>query len=263
MAYARLRVCALVLCALLLGGTVSHVLGQLASAPPAEWSTVMITKIKPEARADYEALQKEITAAYKKAGVRSRAVLQTVFGDLNEYVSVTPIAKFAEFDGTGPLERALGADGAAKLRRRASALTVSMQRVASLANPDLSIRNPTPEPAPFAQVVTFTLAPGKRAEYEAFMKSDYLPMLRKGEVANFWVSRTIFGGDGMEIVTVRPIKKLGEIDDGPIVRRVLGPEGAQKLNAKSAGFYQSIRYRIVRYRSDLSYQPEPTRVSQR
>jgi hypothetical protein len=223
----------------------------------------MLTVVKPEARAEYEAAQKEITAAYKKAGVRSRAVLQTIFGDLNEYVSVTPIAKFADMDGTGPLDRALGAEAAAKLRRRASSLTVSMRRVASLAMPDVSLRQPTAEPAPYAQVTTFTLAPGKAGEYESFLKNDFLPMLRKGEVANFWVSRNIFGGGGMERVAVRPLKKLAEIDEGPIARRILGPEGAAKLSAKSAGLYQSVQYRIVRYRSDLSYGPEPSRVSQR
>jgi hypothetical protein len=129
--------------------------------------------------------------------------------------------------------------------------------------PEVSLRAPTAEPAPYAQVVTFMLAPGKAGEYQSYLKNDYLPMLRKGQVANFWVSRPIFGGEGMERVTVRPLKKLAEIDDGPIARRILGPEEAQKLTQKAAGLYQSVRSRIVRYRPELSYQPEPTRVSQR
>jgi hypothetical protein len=261
MTYASVRVCAVVLCALVLSGTVSHVLGQTERA--AEWSSVMITVIRPDARAEYEAIQKEITAAYKKAGVRSRAVLQTMFGNVNEYVSIVPITKFAELDGAGPMERVLGAEGLAKMRRRLGALTVSTHRIASLAAPDLSLRAPTPEPAPYAQVVTFTLAPGKAAEYDTYLKNDYLPMLRKGEVANFWVSRSIFGGEGMERVTVRPLKKLAEIDEGPIARRVLGAEEARKLNQKAGGMYQSVRYRIVKYRPELSFQPEPARVSQR
>jgi hypothetical protein len=116
MTYASVRVCAVVLCALVLSGTVSHVLGQTEPGP--QWSSLMITVFKPDARIEYEALQKEITAAYKKAGVRSRAVLQTVFGDVNEYVSIVPITKFAEMDGTGPIERVLGAEGFAKMRRR-------------------------------------------------------------------------------------------------------------------------------------------------
>jgi hypothetical protein len=222
----------------------------------------MITVVKPGAVTEYEAIQKEVMAAYKKAGVRSRAVLQTIFGDLHEYVSVTPIAKFGDLDGTGPLEKALGAEGRAKLLRRVDALVTSRHRFASMAYPELSVRTPG-EPAPYAVVMTYTLAPGRGPDFEAYIKNDYLPVLRKGEVKNFWVSRPIFGGEGLQRVTVRPMNKLGEIDEGPIARRVLGPEGAQQLNAKAAGLYQSIRYRIVRYRTDLSYQPEPPRVSQR
>jgi hypothetical protein len=233
-----------------------------AEAPPAEWSSVIITVIKPEAVAEYEAIQKEVTAAYKKAGVRSRTVLQTMFGNALEYISVTPIAKFAELDGTMPLDKALGTEGRVKLLRRVGALVVSRQRLASLANPELSIRTPG-EPLPYAQVTTYTLAPGKLPEFQSYMRDDFLPMARKGGITNLWVSRPIFGGESMQRVVVRPMKMLGEIDEGPLARRVLGAEGAQKLGAKTAGMFQSVQTRIVRYRADLSYGPEPTRVSSR
>lgn len=55
--------------------------------------------IKPDFRTEFEASQKEITAAYKKAGVAYRVVVQTMFGDLMEYTSIAPIANFAESDG--------------------------------------------------------------------------------------------------------------------------------------------------------------------
>jgi hypothetical protein len=202
-------------------------------------------------------------AAYKKAGIPERVVLQTVFGDLSEYISVMPIAKFGDLDNTGALERALGAEGYAKIRRRAGAVTQSLHRIASLSMPELSLRTPTQQPAPFAMVITYTLAPGKAADWESMIKSDVLPAYRKAGVPNHWVSRTIFGGDGMERVVVRPMMKLGEIDEGPLVNRVLEPEAAAKLRAKTADMYQSIRYRIVRLRTDLSYMAAPVRVSQR
>jgi hypothetical protein len=52
------------------------------STPAPEWSVVTVATIKPDMRSDFEAFQKAITAAYKKAEVPSRAVLQTVMGDL-------------------------------------------------------------------------------------------------------------------------------------------------------------------------------------
>src|ERR1700693_1089983 len=84
---------------------VPAVTAQSTSAP--EWSVVTITTIKPEMRSEYEAWQKEVSAAYKKAEVPSRAVLQTVLGDLFEYVAVAPLAHFVNMDGPSPLERAL------------------------------------------------------------------------------------------------------------------------------------------------------------
>ena len=225
----------------------------------------MVTQVKPEARLEWEALQKEITAAYKKAGVPSRAVLQTVFGDLNEFISVAPLAKFADMDGDGPLQRALGADGAAKLLRRGAALVTSQRRYASLANRELSIQTKTAEPEMYAMVTSYTLAPGKAQDFNAYMRDEYIPMLKKAEVANFWVSQTVFGGQN-ERVAVRLMKKLGEIDGGPIARRTLGAEGAQKLALKAAGLYQSTRTSIVRYRADLSYEAaaaKPAEVSTR
>jgi hypothetical protein len=217
----------------------------------------MVTRVKPEARTEYEAVQKEISAAYKKAGVPFRAVLQTVFGDLQEYVSVTPISKFAEMDDTGPLERALGAEGALKLRRRGAAMTTEMRRMASLAMPDLSIRTPADKPMPYAMVTHLRLAAGRIADWTNYMRNDYLPVMKKGQVPNFWVSQTVFGVDGPHRVVVRPLAKLGQIDDGPIVQKILGAEGARNLQAKAAGLVASTEIVIVRYREDLSYESRP------
>jgi hypothetical protein len=247
------KVCAYVAPIVLLVSAAPYAAAQKDTPPPPQWSLVTVTQVKPEARQDWEAYQKEITAAYKKAGVPSRAVLQTVFGNVHEFISVAPIAKFAEMDGGGPLDRALGAEGAAKLRRRGAAYVTSQHRYGSLAIPDLAIRTKTSEPYPFAMVTNYTLAPGKAQEFNAYMKDEYIPMLKKAEVSNFWVNQTVFGGAG-ERVTVRLMKTLGEIDEGPVARRALGVEGAQKLAARAAGIIASIRIAIVRYRPDLSYE---------
>jgi hypothetical protein len=258
MVHASLRVSPLVPCALLLVAAAPQTFGQTPTPP--DLSVIMVTQVKPDARADYEAYQKEVTAAYKKAGVRSRIVLESIFGDLTQYVSITPLTKFAEMDGAGPLERALGAEGAAKLRRRGSAYLTSIHRYASVAQPDLSIRTPVEQPYPYALVSHYRLVAGKAQEFANFIKTEYLPVMKKGDVANLWVSQTIFGGSG-ERVIVRPMRKLGEFDDGPVARRVLGPGGAQTLNAKQAGIVESVHSEVLRYRADLSYEAPRTQTT--
>src|SRR6478672_6820008 len=137
---------------------VSHVPSLQAQQTPApKWSLVTLTTIKPDSRADYEAWVKELTAAYKKAEVPSRAVLQTMMGDVFEYISVSPLAHFADMDGASPGERALGKDGAAALMRKGAGYIVSVRRMATLAMDDLSIRTKTPEMSPYAMVTSMHL----------------------------------------------------------------------------------------------------------
>ncbi len=221
--------------------------------PAPKWSVVTITTIKPDMRTEYEAWQKQLTAAYKKAEVPSRAVLQTVMGDLFEYVSVAPIAHFADLDGLTPVEKALGKDPAANLMKKGSAYLTSARRMATLDMEELTIRNKT-EPAPFAVVTIMRLASGKAPEFTAWMKDEYLPAMKKAELKNFWVSRTVFGGDPNERVTVRPMKALSEIDAGPLTVKALGEEGSRKLMSHTAGIVESVQFRIMKYRPDLSYE---------
>lgn len=223
------------------------------NAPAPKWSVLTFASVKPDSVAEFEAWQKEMTAAYKKADVPSRAVVQTIMGDLFEYISIYPIAHFADLDGPTPVEHALGKEEADKLMRKGRSYIVSAHRMTSLALDDLSLYAPTPNPAPYALVAIVQLVQGKSADFDAWTKNEYLPMLKKAEMKNYWVSRTLFGGDPDERVMVRPLEKMAEIDAGPLATRVLGAEGARKLMSGTAGFTKSVQYRMVRYRTDLSY----------
>ena len=94
--YTRLRSCASA--AILIAAAFANLQtlrAQTESKP--KWSLITFTSIKPEMRSEYEAWQKQLSAAYKKAEVPSRTVVQTIMGDLFEYVSIAPLAKFADF----------------------------------------------------------------------------------------------------------------------------------------------------------------------
>ncbi len=227
--------------------------GQI-TPPPQQWSTVTSTQIKPEFRTEYEAVQKEITAAYKKAGVPYRLVVQTLYGDINEYVSIAPLGKFADLDGPSVLVKTLGDAASQKLLKRITGYVLSMHRVTDLAMPDVSIETPG-DPGEYAHVAVYHILPGKGAAFTSFLKSDYLPAMKKAGVANLWVSRPIFGGDLDDRVLVRPLHKLAELDAGPLTTKALGPEGAQKLGALQATIVGSVHYSIVRIRTDLSLLP--------
>jgi hypothetical protein len=224
--------------------------------PPPQWTIVTTSQIRPEFRAEFESGQKELTAAYKKAGVPYRVVVQTVFGDVMEYTSITPLAKYADMDGPSPIVKALGEAGSQRLLKRVGGTLVSVHRVGLLALDDISIRT-AGDPGEYVHVMTFHLRPGKGNDFTAFMKDDYLPALRKADVANAWLNMPVFGGDTNDRVMVIFMHKLAEIDAGPPTRKALGVEGARRLGAKQADIVASVSHSVGHVRADLSAMPAP------
>lgn len=219
-----------------------------------QWQVVTTFHIKPGYRTEFEATQKEVTAAYKKAGAPYRVVIQTLFGDLTEYTAAAPIANFAELDGSTTLVKALGNTASGRLLKRCGAYLSSVQRVAMLALNDISFETPV-DPGDYVHIMTFHLRLGKGADFAAFMKSDYLPALRKGGVSNAWMNEPVFGGNPNERVLIMRMHKLAELDDGPPVRRALGGDGARALGLKQAEIVESVSHLLGQIRTDLSLIP--------
>lgn len=222
--------------------------------PAQQWSLVSTIHIKPEFRLEYEAAQKDVSAAYKKAGL-PRLVVQTILGDVNEYISIAPLAKFAEMDSPSLLSTPSTLPE--PLLKKVTGYMTSFHRETSLDLPDISIRTDMDNPGSYAHVTVFHLAPGKAGAFTQFMKDDYLPAMRKADIANLWLSRPIFGGDLSDRVMVRPLHKLAELDGGPVLIKALGAEAAAKINAKQSEIVESSHYTVVRVRPELSNMPAP------
>jgi hypothetical protein len=97
------------------------------------------------------------------------------------------------------------------------------------------------------------VAQGRMDDYLTWLKNDYRPALEKADVAHFFVSRPIFGGEGGEVVSSRMLKNLAEIDDGPVLTKAPGEAGALAVNARSVPLVRSSITRILLKRTDLSY----------
>lgn len=93
----------------------------LAQTPPQPArNTVTITQVKPDMLNEWLDLQRtEVLPALRKAGVASRTVLQTIFGNTYEYVTVTPFTKYGDRDGQSPFDKAIGSDCGAASREAA------------------------------------------------------------------------------------------------------------------------------------------------
>ncbi len=229
-----------------------------STPPPATRLVAIATQVKPDMLNEWLDLQKsEVNPALKKAGISSRTVLATSFGNTYEYVSISPLESFALLDGGSPYARALGPEAAARLTAKLRKCvngqrTYIINRVSELSIP------PDPAAPPLVSVTTrVRVAPGKVEDFENYIKTDLLPVYKKakaeGKIAGYVVSRRSLGTNALERTQTVYFNKFADLDGGPTLTRMLGQEGAGKLLAKSAGMATLIEQVVRRRVADLSF----------
>ena len=203
-------------------------------------------------------LQKnEVVPALKKAGIPSRTVSRTVFGNTYEYLSISPLESYGVLDGPGLFTRALGPEAGARLAAKLRKCITAQRTYISTRQNELSIP-PDSNPAP-AVAVTFRrrIAPGKGQEYRNYIKSELLPVYKKakaeGKIAGYTVSTRGLGGTVGDMTTTTFYSKFADLDPGTVLTRMLGEEAAQKVTAKATGLSTVVETVARRRVADLSY----------
>jgi hypothetical protein len=229
---------------------------QQAAAPARSWLLVNVVTLKPDMAVDWVEFQKTQTIPMqKKGGMKDRDVWQSgaPFGDGFTYAIITPITKFVDYDQPPLLVRTLGADAARTYNEKLRKMIASTRSYAIQDRMELSI-----PPAPTAKIVggvltETTIVAGHAQQYEAYIKDDLMPAMKKANVTGFFVSRTVFGGDANVYQTVQLFDSFGEIDKGPATVRVLGQAGSQAIAAKASPHIASVNRNLIRYSPDLSF----------
>ncbi len=93
----------------------------------------------------------------------------------------------------------------------------------------------------------------KMDDYLTWVADEYRPVLDQAGVAGFKVSIAVFGSASGEVVSMRMLKNLAEVDGGSILTRALGAERARTVSARGAALVVDTSTRILRVRGDLSY----------
>ena len=228
------------------------------AAPTPEFLSITVVSVKPEMMIEFQNFMKNTTnPALKKGGLKSREVWQNTgaAGDVFEYVLVSPVAKLAEFDGPGALEKGLGAQGLAAWQTKAGSLVNSVRRFVIRTRPDLSFFARSTGTPKLAVVNFIRIAPNRNNDFENYLKNDFVPVMRQAGVT-YLVSQTIFGGNGNEYITLTMRDSFADLDKGPVLVQALGPEGAQKLMQKMpAGTVMNVERSIARFVPELSIMP--------
>ncbi len=229
--------------------------------PAAKRESIQITvvKIKPELLDQWLEFQKnETIPMLRKSGLKSRDAWTTAtFGEGFMYAFVTPIENFAQYDGDSRPLQALGADGARAYGEKNRRFVDSTHTYFAQTRPDLSYDVKMTAPPKLAMLSTVQVAVGKAPDYEAFVKSDVLPVMRKARLG-YAVSQTVLGGDVNEVATLVFYDSFADIGKGSPFQRILGAEGERQLAAKAAAFVTRLERNIIRYVPELSFAARPT-----
>ncbi len=127
------------------------------------------------------------------------------------------------------------------------------------AMPELGWRNPNLKGIPpYFSVTIRHIAPSRGRDYEAFLKNDWLPLVKKAETNGLTVSRMRYGGDPNQYTFFTPIHDLTDLDQPSKITQMIGAEGMAKLQQKLVGIVLRTETRILRLRADISILPTPT-----
>jgi hypothetical protein len=224
-----------------------------------EMMQITVVKIKPDLVTEWLDFQKTDTIPMlKKAGVPRRDAWQTaVFGEGGLYAFVTPIDSFTQYDGDSPVVRALGAEGARGYNAKNRRFIESTRSYAAQTRPDLGYDVKMSGPPKLALLSNVQVALGKASDYEALIKSDILPVMRKAHLG-YAVSQTILGGDTSSFTTLIFYDSFADIGKGHPFLRILGAEGERQLSMKAAGIVTHVERNVIRYVPDLSFAPRPS-----
>jgi hypothetical protein len=233
--------------------------GQQTPAPAPLRFTVNLVMVKPDMIDDWIDVQtKRTIPALKKAGVTQREVYQSAYGPLGEFISVTPLPSLADRDKPNLIERGLGAAEAKEYFNTTRKLVASQTTFVIQPIPDASI---DPNPDAVYKVLVFSVnhfAPGRGPDYLNYIKNDLMPIQKQGKVKRWLVSQLIFGGDPNSYGTATFLEKFADLDAGPAAVRVLGQDGAAKLNQKMAGIVTSVERNVYIRNDALSFRARPT-----
>lgn len=229
--------------------------GQASSQPAAQpaWIATTTTRIKPEMRQQFESSIKQVMAAYRKGGAAWFLTFQTIAGDTTEYTTIVPLMKFADLDRSPLPATVPGANTWERLSSSIAACYTSQTVQYATPVTSLEINKPDLATGSYWIETRSQVLPSKMDDYLDWLRSQYRPALDTTDVAGFRVSIVVFGSAGNEVVSMRMLKNLSEIDEGSILSRALGNDAARVVAANGAALVLANSTRILRARPDLSY----------
>lgn len=230
-----------------------------------EYLDVFTVKVKPEKRAEFDAVAKKLADANRQHKGDTWVTMETAYGEGNTVVFISGRRSYAEIDKAfeafiGALNKAYSKATAEKLLRDFDSSTVSSRSELRRRRWDLSSNVPA-DPAARAKLVgearwvrtiIVRVRPGHRLEYEEQLQTIKAAAEKTTPKVASYVSESAVGQQGTVFYISTFRSSLGGFDGGTPLPQLLGEEGYKKFLQASSESVLSTEVTINRFLPELS-----------
>jgi hypothetical protein len=234
-----------------------------------QYLDVYTAQVKPEKRADFDALTKKMVAANRQNQGDSWLTMETIYGPGNRVTFISTRQGYGdaeEASGTfyGALQKAYGKPGTDKLFQDYNQSLVSSRSEFRRRRWDLSSNAPA-DPAAMAKMlgearwlrtVAVHVRPGQADAYEALMKDVKAAREKASPPITTLVSQAVAGQEGTVYYVTTLQNSMAGFDTIPSMQKILGEEGYAKFLKVNADAVANTETVINHFLPELSNAPE-------
>jgi hypothetical protein len=218
------------------------------------WNEVRVVRVKGDRIGEFEGLLKELASVMSEQDAPGFNVWQVAFGEQNTYHIVSQLESLgalADMAENPPMEPQQWANWVNRIESTMDSHELAIAQI----HPDLSIM-PQPqagaEPPELLILMSQTLLPGKRQEYETWLRDEMLPALKESDIMGVVSNETAFGSEDRTWVFAVPVESWAALDEPMPLYRSMGPQAAEELMARGDSMVDRSETIVLRTRTDLS-----------
>jgi len=245
-------------------------LGALAIAQaPDQYLDVYIAQVKPEKRADFDAISKKMVAANRHNKGDAWLTMETAYGQGNRVSFISVRQSYGDAEkATGAfieaMQKTYGKAAAEKMFQDFNQCLVSSRSEFRRRRWDLSSNAPADAAAMskmlgetrWLRTTVVHVRPGQVAAFEALAKDLKAAREKASPPQTTFVSQAVAGQEGTVFYVTTLQSSLAEFDTLPTTQQVLGDEGYAKFLKASADVIAGTETVINHFLPELSNAPE-------
>jgi quinol monooxygenase YgiN len=240
-----------------------------AAAQKEQYLDLFVVHVKPDKRAEFDALNKRVAEANRKNNGDMWLAMGTEYGENNTVTFISARANYAGIDQgstafMGALHKAFGEAMAKKMMAEFNSYISSSRGEIRRRRPDLSMNVPSDTAAwrhfigeqRFVRTIAVRVRPGREPEYEAQLLQIKQAVESGEHKIPVLVSQNVAGVHGSVYYISLYGDKMGSFDGLPTLLELLGDERFQSFMKTEAEAVLDDETTIYRYLPELSNAPQ-------